>query len=141
MEKLSIEEFNKLNLKDKCIHMWEWVVENPDKEKEDFFTYMGIPYKDQPASHCYACEYVRKLSPTAHLECKLCPVDWAFYEELYAFNEDDGICERHGSPYQDWVNNHYNNYLDDEEYNERVTYAAKEVLECVKRTWKVDDNT
>lgn len=49
--------------------LWEWLANNPEKEKRDYFSVMGMPKKDHPESLCYACEYDNDDS------CRSCPLD------------------------------------------------------------------
>ena len=61
----------------KCLHMWDWLADHPEKDKQDFFIEKNLEFVD---SDCYCCEYDIQFSGDA---CEYCPIDW---------DSDDGFC-------------------------------------------------
>lgn len=55
--------------------MWNWLAENPDKEKASWPGWESNWYAE---NNCFLCGYVCKLENTS---CKNCPLEWGITEE------------------------------------------------------------
>lgn len=93
--------------------MWDWLSENPDKEKVDCPTIEKWleDNEDYPDSDCFCCEY--NLVQTYEYEeegCAHCPLKWPSKETAFQ-------CERNSGLYKRWA------YSDDP--LERAALAAQ----------------
>lgn len=77
-----------------CVAMWEWLTENPLKEKEDWPEWEENGGKFQALSHCFACEY--NLQQDYNYCNRNCIIP------CFA---SIGHCTRRGSPYIYWSRN------------------------------------
>ena len=103
---------NKKTNREKCIEMWEWLAENPDLDKGDYFTMKGINRMLRPNGYCYACQEVRDVYGN-EASCGCCPIDWTGFG-------CGGGCQRQGSVYDAW---------------EEGSASAQDVLGYIKRSW------
>lgn len=67
--------------------LWNWLADNPDKDKEDFFEKFKCNIK--PIDTCFACECAgRSLSNPRIANCKKCPLTWGTEkDERYKYKE------------------------------------------------------
>ena len=74
--------------------LWNWLAENPDKEKRDWPEWKenGGEIK-RATSLCFACDYVEHNC----LSCCECPLDWPFQKDLMKICSQSlfGVWTRH----------------------------------------------
>lgn len=99
--------------KQKCLEMWEWLAENPEKSKNDYRNYLHDKNKLDEYETCWACV-------EAAFECSNCPITFP-----------EGSCLKDSSCYQIWDRE------DDKKYPNRKNSreAALEMVELIKTTW------
>ena len=108
--------------------MWEWLRDNPDASKNDYFTDNNID--PIPNSTCYLCEYCKEREYNEDkeivgyiLHCENCPVQWTEYPQRCS----EGIyCCDPGSPYRDWWDAY-----EIENYQEKAG-LAKKIVNLIK---------
>lgn len=85
--------------------MWQWLAENPGKDKDEWpeweFNGGSVP---GALNDCFACEYTKDLysdpwGKTRYVpDCNLCPLVWLEEGEITQF-----MCEGEDSPYLLWM--------------------------------------
>ena len=50
--------------------LWDWLVNNPGKDKDDWPGWKNYAEADIPRNHCFACGACKCV-------CKNCPMEWA----------------------------------------------------------------
>lgn len=45
----------------KCRDHWQWLADNPESNKEDYFQVRGVDLIDRPSADCYLCEVHNNL--------------------------------------------------------------------------------
>ena len=102
--------------------MWEWLRNNPEASKTDYFVDNDI--HPIPYSKCYLCEYCKEEEydedgelylSLAH--CENCPVQWTDYPQEYS---EEIYCCDPGSPYRDWWD-----AAEIENYQQKADFAQK----------------
>ncbi len=100
--------------KQKCLEMWEWLRDNPEKGKWAYFCYLDSIGKAYEYNYCWACEEAEK-------DCSYCPL--AFF---YNHNGETD-CMEPSSPYYKW-----GMAVDEIERRE----MAEEMVELIITTWE-----
>ena len=78
---------------ERSIAVWEWLLENPTCDKEDY-PWPADEY--EPRFWCYLCEHCQ----TEHK----CPVDWSDYgSRSHLLGVCGFVCENQDSPYMHWL--------------------------------------
>jgi len=55
--------------------LWNWLADNPDKEKEDFFKEFKCNIR--PINDCFACECAGRMLDNSNIaNCSKCPLIW-----------------------------------------------------------------
>jgi len=122
----------KLEALKKARDMWEWLRDNPDAIKKDYFTDNNI--HPVPDNKCYLCEYCKEErydeDEGKHrdiLHCEICPIQWTEYpqgcsEEIY--------CCDHGSPYRDWWDaDELKNYQQKAGFAQQIVYLINKGID------------
>jgi len=109
----------KKSSKQKCLEMWEWLQDNPDKGKYEYQVFLQEQNREQEFAPCWACSEARKRSDSPGI-CDACPL---------AFPSPDGYrdCLETGSPYNAW------NVATS---IKATKAAAAEMVELIKTTWE-----
>lgn len=76
--------------------LWNWLSDNPNTDKEDFFKEFDIYGDDVPYNECFACESCYGFGDT---ECSECPIQWTEKEQI---SDLTCYCSKDGSPYEKW---------------------------------------
>lgn len=84
METVMIKE-KELTYEQAFRKQWNWLADNPDKRKPDFFNEFNIPRENIPINCCYACQ------ANSSRWCDTCVVQW-----------ENGECISLTSPYYLW---------------------------------------
>jgi len=127
--------------KEKCIHMWEWLVKNPSKNKDDYVEYLlnhKIPIVPKGCYACYEASTRQQIALGTIARdsnmCAYCPVAWTPQQKsthtvpnggCYYYDE----CCHSSSPYYKW------DQTDPLDVTLRETHA-KEVLNLIVNEWK-----
>lgn len=111
--------------KQKCLEMWEWLVEHPDKDKGNYLYYLSCIGKGDEYKDCWAC--VEARCRWNHNPCQMtlsfcqsCPITWT--KEIRNIS-----CMNVGSPYIKWKEAATN--------KERKKYA-QQIVDLIKTTWE-----
>ena len=107
-----------MNYKQECLKMWQWLIDNPDKGKDDYFYKTNTKFVE---NSCYACESVEHLGYTDFsYDCvEVCPISWGKSPKKIA-------CTDLKSPYWKWYAS---------EYAIDKQFWAIKVYETIKNTW------
>ncbi len=124
---MDFKEFEKKSNKEKCIIMWEYLVENNKGDEsnkrlffKDKFNFCNKDISDlAPLNSCYACKEAES-DELGNPVCVTCPVKWVEDQEDKA---DETYCELcQDSPYAAYI-------------NAPTKENAIEVLNIIKETW------
>jgi hypothetical protein len=69
----NMEEFKKFNHEGHK-KLWQWLADNPDKEKIDYFIEHKVPEDEIPKHECYACD---SRGGSILEPCSTCPLNWS----------------------------------------------------------------
>jgi hypothetical protein len=96
-----------------CREHWQWLADNPNKSKGDYFRAQGIGFHDRPECGCFACQWDTENGDKSLGCVQTCPLK----------NIWPNGCTDYPSPYNDWliVSN-----------TSRVADATKHALAIVK---------
>lgn len=115
--------------KKKCLEMWQWLSEHPDKDKDDFRLYLK-KLKRSDYHYCSACleAQIRALDAINDITkaCNYCPITWI------PNNKQEGSCTLDGSPYNTWES--LTGY-DADEAGPKAK-AARDIIHLIKTTWE-----
>jgi hypothetical protein len=59
--------------------LWEFMVNNPDKQTHDFFLFGRFVEENIPRYYCYVCAFANRAlrkAKTYASRCNFCPCDW-----------------------------------------------------------------
>lgn len=103
----------------KCLEMWQWLAQNPSKDKTDYEIYMIE--NDEVYNSCWACvEAVNKTDDVIN-SCRFCPIDFP-----------GKSCHNRLSPYRLWYEAQRIQDF------ESAGYAALEMVRLIGDTWIED---
>ena len=111
---------------EKSIIQWEWLWDNPCRNKYDYFMSNDIDIKEVPFWCCYLCEYSYNHDE-GELDCSKCPVwEWS---SVYIKNGAPP-CTLESSPYMLWCYSY--NIPETKEGSEDMLTLLKKNLERVR---------
>lgn len=121
--------------------MWEWLRDNPDAIKADYFTDNDI--YPIPCNKCYLCEYCKEEvydedegEYQNFTHCENCPVQWT---EKPQECSDEIYCCDPGSPYRNWWDAvEIENYQQKAGFAQQVVYLINQGIEKAKAEEQVE---
>ena len=119
----------KLEALKKAKDMWEWLRDNPEAIKIDYFIDNDI--SSIPNQKCYLCEYCNDKEYDEDegeyedlVHCENCPVQWTENPQECS---DEIYCCDPGSPYRDWRDAvEIENYQKKSGFAQQVVYLINE---------------
>jgi len=114
--------------KQKCLEMWQWLRDHPQKSKGAYKTYLKSKGRLKEWHHCWACEEDELLGGK---NCENCPIDFP------KVKKDSGIpdCYHDDSSYSKWNDESYSETDAFYDSNLRFINAAAMVA-LIRGTWK-----
>lgn len=112
---------SKNEMKRKCLEMWQWLANNPGKDKPDYLKYLINLGKPIEFNYCWACEYNNLYTDD---DCSHCPIRWSEKCRSVILT-----CCFEDSPYNLWKEYLYDNPSVSQK-------AASDIVHLIKTTWK-----
>lgn len=113
--------------KEKCLEMWKWLADNPEKGKPDYMNYLYTQGRSLEYRSCWACKEANERSRgNTAAQCNNCPIAWDPTDEVRP------TCFSLHSPYRAWeVGN------ESKPQNISVKHkAAVAIIHLINTTWK-----